>query len=43
MEIGDVVTLGMVWDGNGEKPEYAYSYRLTDDGENGKDNYNILK
>ena len=30
LEIGDIVTLGDVWDGNGEIPEYSYSYHLRD-------------
>ena len=30
LEIGDIVTLGEVWDGNGEIPESSYSYKLTD-------------
>ena len=30
LEIGDIVTLGDVWDGNGEIPECSYSYHLRD-------------
>lgn len=30
LEVGDVVTLGEVWDGEGETPEDSYSYKLTD-------------
>ena len=30
LEIGDVVTLREVWDGEGETPEDSYSYMLTD-------------
>lgn len=41
LEIGDVVTLGEVWDGNGETPEYGYSYYLTDEGEDGESNCRV--
>lgn len=30
LEIGDEVSLGRVWDGEGENPEDSYSYKLTD-------------
>ena len=41
LEIGDVVELGEVWDGNGEIPECSYSYHLTDCGEDGESNYPV--
>lgn len=41
LEIGDIVTLGEVWDGNGQTPEDSYSYHLTDDGEDGESNYRV--
>ena len=41
LEIGDVVALGDVWDGNGEIPEGSYSYHLTDCGEDGESNYPV--
>lgn len=31
VEIGDVVTLGEVWDGEGTAPQETYSYKLTDE------------
>lgn len=30
LEVGDIVTLGQVWDGNGETPTEDYSYKLND-------------
>lgn len=30
LEIGDTITLGDVWDGEGEEPAESYSYKLTD-------------
>ena len=30
LEIGNVVTLSKVWDGQGETPNDSYSYQLTD-------------
>ena len=41
LEIGDVVELGDVWDGNGEIPEGSYSYHLTDCGEDGESDYAV--
>lgn len=41
VEIGDVVRLSSVWDGNGEVPEDSYSYLLTHDGEDGESNYDV--
>lgn len=38
LEVGDVVTLGEVWDGEGEQPEDSYSYHLSDNGEDGNGN-----
>lgn len=32
LEVGDIVTLFDVWDGEGEVPESSYSYYLTHDG-----------
>lgn len=31
VEIGDIVNLRVIWDGNGEMPTESYSYILTDD------------
>lgn len=41
LEIGDIVTLSDVWDGEGETPEDSYSYLLTHDGEDGESNMDI--
>lgn len=41
LEVGDVITLGEVWSGEGETPQYAYSYLLTHDGEDGQSNYDV--
>ena len=41
LEIGDVVELRDVWDGNGEIPEDSYSYHLTDCGEDGESDYAV--
>ena len=41
LEIGDIVTLSDVWDGEGEAPEDSYSYLLTHDGEDGESNMDI--
>lgn len=41
LEIGDVVELNEVWDGEGEAPTNQYSYFLTDEGEDGESNYNV--
>lgn len=41
LEVGDVVALGEVWDGEGETPEYSYSYLLTRDGEDGESNCDV--
>ena len=30
LEIGDIVEINDVWDGNGEVPEESYSYQLDD-------------
>ena len=30
LEIGEICTLGDVWDGDGDTPETDYSYKLTD-------------
>ena len=41
LEIGDIVTLGEVWDGEGDVPEDSYSYHLSDKGENGESFYSV--
>ena len=41
LQIGDIVELNDVWDGNGEIPEDSYSYLLTHDGEDGESNYDV--
>lgn len=41
VEIGDVISLGEVWNGEGEAPEESYSYLLTNDGEDGESHYPI--
>ena len=41
LEIGDIVTLSDVWDGEGETPEDSYSYLLTHDGEDGESNMDV--
>lgn len=41
VEIGDVISLGEVWDGEGETPGESYSYLLTNDGEDGGSNYPV--
>lgn len=41
LEIGDNVDMAEVWDGNGETPECAYSYFLTDEGEDGEGHYDV--
>lgn len=30
VDVGDIVTLSEIWDGNGDAPETSYSYQLTD-------------
>lgn len=40
-EIGDVVTLSDIWDGEGEAPEESYSYQVADSGEDGTGNEDI--
>ncbi len=41
LEVGEVVELNEVWDGCGEVPETSYAYLLTDEGDDGKSNYEI--
>lgn len=41
LQIGEIVELRNVWDGEGEVPENSYSYLLTDEGEDGQSNYPI--
>ncbi len=47
LEIGDIVTLADVWDGEVDYPEYPehphyrYSYLLTRDGEDGESNIDV--
>lgn len=41
LEVGDIVELEEVWDGEGEAPTYSYSYLLTNDGEDGDSNVDV--
>lgn len=41
LEVGDIVELGKVWDGEGETPTESYSYLLTDEGEDGDSNIDV--
>lgn len=41
LEVGEIVELNDVWDGNGEVPENSYSYTLTCNGIDGKSNYEV--
>lgn len=41
VEIGDIVVLGDVWDGEGSTPCDSYSYLLTNNGEDGEGNYDV--
>lgn len=41
LEIGEVVELRDVWDGDGEVPEDSYSYLLTYDGYDGNSNIEV--
>lgn len=41
VEVGDVCTIGHVWDGEGEEPENSYCYKVTDCGEDGKSDLDI--
>lgn len=34
-EVGDIIELSKIWDGEGDAPEDNYSYLLTDCGEDG--------
>lgn len=40
-DIGDICTIGDIWDGEGEKPENEYAYIITDSGEDGESNIDI--
>lgn len=41
VEIGDIVPLSVIWDGNGDAPEKYYSYLLTNNGEDGESNIDV--
>lgn len=41
LEIGEIIELGDVWDGEGDIPEDSYSYILTDEGEDGESNCEV--
>lgn len=41
LEIGEIVEINDVWDGNGEVPEGSYSYILTHNGIDGESNYDV--
>lgn len=41
VEIGEIVELGDIWDGEGDIPEDSYSYLLTNDGEDGNSNIDV--
>lgn len=41
VNIGDIVPLSEIWDGEGEAPEDSYSYKLTENGEDGETNADV--
>ena len=41
LEVGEIVEINDVWDGDGEVPESSYSYILTRNGIDGESNYEI--
>lgn len=41
LEVGEIVELNDLWDGEGEVPEDSYTYLLTHDGEDGDSNLPI--
>lgn len=41
VNIGDIVPLSEIWDGEGEAPEGSYSYKLTESGEDGETNADV--
>lgn len=41
LEIGEIVELNDLWDGEGDVPETSYSYILTDTGEDDNSNYEV--
>ncbi len=41
LEVGEIVEINDVWDGNGEVPEGSYSYILTCNGIDGESNYDV--
>ena len=41
LEVGEIVELNDVWDGNGEVGESSYSYILTRNGIDGESNYDV--
>ena len=41
LEIGEIVEINDVWDGNGEVPEGSYSYILARNGIDGESNYDV--
>ena len=40
-EIGDILTLNDIWDGNSETPTESISYKITDSDEDGNGNLDI--
>lgn len=41
LEIGEIVELNDIWDGEGETPSNNYSYLITDNGEDGESNADV--
>lgn len=41
LEVGEIVEINDVWDGDGEVPEGSYSYILTHNGIDGESNYDV--
>lgn len=41
LEIGEIVKINDLWDGDDETPKESYSYLLTHDGEDGKSNIDV--
>lgn len=41
VEIGDIVNINEIWDGEGNKPEKSYSYIISESGEDGNENLDV--
>lgn len=41
LEVGEIIELNDLWDGEGETPENSYSYLLTNNGEDGESNTDV--